>query len=204
MALINIFFPAIILIEILLAKRHLSRRIFFLLNIIIFLILAALSIPIKISGYSYSNWILEYLKTPFLFTSIALIIGGFLIDLKRSKTYLIIVFCSAFLINIMIQGLIFFGAAFGGGEYASKYNHHYDWKIDDFYISHFWKQGFAGPRFHQYVIDKIKLNGFIYKEIARTTENDTTKCEIKFYKNMGQNVYILDKCKMTIKYEKNK
>jgi hypothetical protein len=66
------------------------------------------------------------------------------------------------------------------------------------------KQGFAGPTFHQYIIDKTKLNGFIFKEIARTTENATTKCEIKFYKKVGQNVYILNNSELKIKHQTDK
>jgi hypothetical protein len=46
-------------------------------------------------------------------------------------------FSSAFLINIMIQGLTFFCTAIGGGDYPSKYKHHYDWQIDDYCTSHF-------------------------------------------------------------------
>ena len=165
------------------------------------IILAIFGTPL-LFGYNFSNWVVEYFSVPIFASLLATIICFSLWTRKKIKiTFWIYLF--ALILNGGFQALSLFGKAFGGGNYPSHYQLEPDWKVNGYDISEFNSHGFAGPPFRQIVIYKTILNGLLYKEVARTTENDTTKCEIIFYKNLGRDRIIFDSCEETLRMEKN-
>lgn len=193
---LNLVFSIFVWLIIEMIARRENPKFFGIAQIVVFAILTILSLPL-IFGYKYSNWILEYFSVPFFLTSIALLICLSLRTWTKIRKSLWL-FIIAFAFNLIFQGLSFFGRSFAGAGYPSKYEPNPDWIIDGYYITEFWSQGFSGPQYKQYVLEKPILNGFLYKEIDRVTDLEPTACEITFHVGNSDSL-VFDRCKKTLR-----
>jgi len=194
--ILNLFFSIIVWLIIEMIDRRTNPKFFKVSQIVITVIISILALPL-IFGYKYSNWILEYFSVPFFLTSMALLICiALLVWTKIRKTLWL--FIIAFAFNLIFQGLTFFGRSFAGADYPVKYEPDPDWIIHGYYITEFWSQGFSGPQYKQYVIEKPILNGFLYKEIDRVTDLEPSAC-IKTFQVGKSDSLVFDQCIKTLR-----
>lgn len=197
--LLNIIFPIALWLGLRTIARRLNQKHLKIYLIFLIISLAVFGVP-QLFDYKFNNWIIEYLSVPILASLVATMIS-FPFWTREKGKYTFWIYFIALVLNGGFQGLSFHGRAMNGYGYPSHYLPNPQWTVDGFNISEVYSQGFAGPPYRQFVIHNTLLNGLLYKEVVRTTENDTTKCEIIFYRNLGAEKYIFDRCEESLRLE---
>ena len=196
MAILNLSTPVIFFIYFFLTRRRLNKQAFRVINFILIGLMFLISVPIHFSNYEYSNWILRFLTQPILLTAFALLLAQLFIRFKKLAW---VFFTISFLLNGVQQSVIFFGSAMGDGNYPSRYNPtNSDWNYDTLVVDTWVQHGFAGPPFRNFDISRLRYNGLVYKQIAKSINPDTINCVVNIRGHSPSENYELNLCQRTL------